>query len=185
VKKRKNEIGTFANNDIEHIDLSGVDHEQFSFGLKKSLLNYMHGACLDFPLQKWFEQKVPKTTVPSDFILKCLTEEEYNSPLPSTKIIYLGIQPQSSLFTKSKKGSQWEMMEITFQSPKETLSIKVDKDKGVWLVEMLDNMRVFAPKVLTYQAIKEDYEKRVGDDFELFFDNKPVNTLFKAGMLKL
>jgi hypothetical protein len=33
----------FANNDIVHIDPTGADHEKFSFGLKKSLLNYMHG----------------------------------------------------------------------------------------------------------------------------------------------
>jgi hypothetical protein len=145
----------------------------------------MHGACLDFPLQKWFEQKVPKTTVPSDFILKCLTEEEYNSPLPSTKIIYNGLTPHCTVFTKSKKGSQWEMMEITFQSPKETLSIRVDKDKGEWLMEMLEKMKISSPKIITYQALKEDYEARVGDDFELFFDNKPVNTLYKAGLLKL
>jgi hypothetical protein len=46
-------------------------------------------------------------------------------------------------------------------------------------------MKISSPKIITYQALKEDYEARVGDDFELFFDNKPVNTLFKAGMLKL
>jgi hypothetical protein len=185
VKKRKNEVGTFANNDIEHIDLSGIDHEQFSFGLKKSLLNYMHGACLDFPLQKWFEQKVPKTTVAPDFILKCLNEEEYNPVLPSTKIIYNGRSPQCSVFTKSKKGNQWEMMELTFQSPKETLSIKLDKEQGVWLAEMLEKVKITSSKVYTYQILKEDYEAKVGEDFELFFDNKPVNTLYKVGLWRL
>ena len=185
VKKRKNEIGTFANNDIEHIDLSGIDHEQFSFGLKKSLLNYMHGACLDFPLQRWFEQKVPKTTVAPDFILKCLKEEEYNPALPTTKIIYNGRSPQCSVFTKSKKGNQWEMMELTFQSPKETLSIKLDKEQGVWLAEMLEKIKITSSKVYTYQMLKEDYEAKVGEDFELFFDNKPVNTLYKVGLWRL
>ena len=43
VKKISEAIGTFANNDIEHLDPTGADHESFSFGLKKSLLNYMHG----------------------------------------------------------------------------------------------------------------------------------------------
>ena len=55
VKKVTEAIGSFANNDIEHIDPSGADHETFSFGLKKSLLNYMHGIGLDDPLQKWFD----------------------------------------------------------------------------------------------------------------------------------
>ena len=60
VKKVSEAIGTFANNDIEHTDPTGADHESFSFGLKKSLLNYMHGACFDYPLQKWFDHKVPQ-----------------------------------------------------------------------------------------------------------------------------
>ncbi|RYF82835.1 MAG: radical SAM protein, partial [Chitinophagaceae bacterium] len=63
VKKVKEVVGTFANNDIEHIDLTGAQHENFGFGLKKALFNYMHNTCFDYPLQKWFEFKVPKTTV--------------------------------------------------------------------------------------------------------------------------
>src|ERR1700755_446225 len=47
VKKETEAIGTFANNDIVHIDPTGADHDTFSFGLKRSLLNYMHGICLD------------------------------------------------------------------------------------------------------------------------------------------
>ena len=49
VKKISTAIGSFANNDIEHSDPTGADHPTFSFGLKKSLLNYMHGACFDYP----------------------------------------------------------------------------------------------------------------------------------------
>ncbi len=59
VKRVTEAVGTFANNDLEHIDESGADHEQFAFGLKKSLFNFMHGVCLDDPLQNWFEAKVP------------------------------------------------------------------------------------------------------------------------------
>ncbi|MEQ9022816.1 MAG: B12-binding domain-containing radical SAM protein, partial [Pseudomonadales bacterium] len=33
----------FANNDIAFTDQTGIDHSVFSFGLKKSLYNYMHG----------------------------------------------------------------------------------------------------------------------------------------------
>ena len=44
---QQNEI-TFANNDIDFKDKTGIDHEKFSFGLKKSLFNYMHGICFDY-----------------------------------------------------------------------------------------------------------------------------------------
>ncbi|MGB5930056.1 MAG: radical SAM protein, partial [Cyclobacteriaceae bacterium] len=56
-KKVTETVGSFANNDIYHHDPSGADHEQFSEGLKKSLFNYMHGLCFDFPLQQWFDFK--------------------------------------------------------------------------------------------------------------------------------
>src|SRR5690606_15962541 len=68
VDKVSSSIGSFANNDIMHEDNSGADHEQFSFGLKKSLFNYMHGICFDHPLQNWFDHKVPRTKVSPDFI---------------------------------------------------------------------------------------------------------------------
>ncbi|MBP6425894.1 MAG: radical SAM protein, partial [Flavobacterium sp.] len=42
VTKETDLIGTFANNDLNYIDSTGIDHDQFSFGLKKSLFNFMH-----------------------------------------------------------------------------------------------------------------------------------------------
>ncbi len=88
VKKQTTAPGSFANNDIEHIDPGGANHPQYAFGLKKSLLNFMHGNCLDYPLQKWFDFKVPKTTVAPDYIVKSLEEVEYTAAKPSSKIIW-------------------------------------------------------------------------------------------------
>ncbi|RZJ70156.1 MAG: radical SAM protein, partial [Flavobacterium sp.] len=45
VIKETEEIGTFANNDINYTDKTGIDHNKFSYGLKKSLFNFMHGIC--------------------------------------------------------------------------------------------------------------------------------------------
>ena len=38
---------------------------------------------------------------------------------------------------------------------------------------------------MTLQEVKEDYEQNDWDDFELFWDNKPVSNLYKAGLLRL
>src|SRR5690606_20378171 len=48
-------LGSFANNDLVHKEKSGLVHDKFSFGLRKSLFNYMHGQCFDFPPQEWFD----------------------------------------------------------------------------------------------------------------------------------
>jgi len=59
---------TFANNDIQFTDSTGIDHAQFSDGLKASLYNYMHDNGFDIPLQDWFEFEIPSTTVSPSFI---------------------------------------------------------------------------------------------------------------------
>jgi radical SAM superfamily enzyme YgiQ (UPF0313 family) len=185
VKKVSEAIGSFANNDIEHTDPTGADHESFSFGLKKSLLNYMHGACFDYPLQKWFDHKVPRTSIPTDYIIKAIEEPEIANSNPNAKIIFLGSQPKTETIIKSKKGNQWEMLSLTFETKKETINIKVGKEQGNWLVNILQSTSISNPKTLTLQEIKTDYENAGLEDFELFWDNKPVNTLYKAGLLML
>ena len=185
VQKLTDTIGSFANNDIAHIDPTGADHESFSFGLKKSLLNYMHGTCFDVPLHKWFDFKVPKTTIPADYIIKQLAEEDYSAVKPNTKVVWLGNKPSVEIFTKSKKGNQWEMCSLTFETKKETLNIKTDQAEGLWLVAILQKLSISNIKTCTLQEVKEDYEAAGLNDFELFWDNKPVNTLYKAGLLQL
>ncbi len=185
VVKQTEATGTFANNDIEHTDPTGADHDSFSFGLKKSLLNYMQYACLDYPLNKWFDFKVPKTTVDPSFISNTVNEEPPAAHKANTKVVWLGKKPFAEINTKSKKGSQWEVCSLQFQTKKETLQIKVDKAPGLWLTDMLDRLSVCNIKVYTLQEVQESYTAAGLQDFELFWDNKPVNTLYKAGLLHL
>ncbi|MDB5278344.1 MAG: hypothetical protein JWR61_3299 [Ferruginibacter sp.] len=185
VKKMSEVTGSFANNDIEHTDPTGADHPAFSFGLKKSLLNYMHGACFDYPLQKWFEFKVPRTSVPPDYIVQALEQQEPTTAKPGAKITWLGTRPRVVHFTKSKKGNHWPMTELIFQNKKETVSIKVNELQGDWLAAMLEKLSVHNNDVYTLQQVKENYEVNNLEDFELFWDNKPVNSLYRFGLLQL
>ena len=185
VKKVNLNIGTFANNDIVHIDPTGADHDTFSFGLKKSLLNFMHGTCLDFPLQKWFDFKVPKTSVPNNFIANALLDEDLNTIKPTAKIIWLGNQPTNENITKSKKGSTWEMSSLTFEGKRDTVNIKVSQPHGEWFCNILKLISVNNIKTHSLQEVKTNYEAAGLEDFELFWDNKPINTLYKIGLLQL
>jgi hypothetical protein len=185
VKQQQSTKGRFANNDIDHVDPGGTNHPIYAFGLKKSLLNYMHGTCLDYPLQKWFEFKVPKTTITADYITKSLGEPEYTNHKPTSKIVWLGNIPSLEIVMKSKKGNQWEIAELTFQNRKGTMKIRVDKEQGKWLAAMLNEMGQQQKKNWTLKELRENYEASGLVDFELFWDNKPVNTLYKAGLLIL
>ena len=184
VRKQSSELGTFANNDVPHIDLTGADHEMFGFGLKKALLNYMHGTCFDFSHDKWFDFKVPRTSIAPDFIKKAIEEPELNSN-PNSRILFTGKQPTSEIIQKSKKGAKWEVMSLSFQTLKGTHTINVDPDKGTWLLQLLPQLQIANPKIMTLKEVMADYEKAGHEDFELFWDNKPVNGLWKAGLLRI
>jgi hypothetical protein len=185
VKKETELVGAFANNDIVHIDEAGTDHEAFSFGLKKSLFNYMHGICLDDPLQKWFEFKVPKTRIAPDYIVNALEQDQLAAAKPTAKVVWLGKKPQVETLTKTKKGNSWEVTSLTFQDKKERHSISTEPEQGRWLAGMLDKLSVYNAKTYTLQEVMDDYAAAGLEDFALFWDNKPVSTLYKMGLLKL
>ena len=182
VKKQTEAIGSFANNDIQHIDPTGANHEIFGFGLKKALINYMHGACFEFPLQKWFDFKIPKTTVPPDYILKAIETPEYTTA-KNHKVIWLGVMPNSTLVPRSKKGSKWEEMNLQFQTNKNEFNINIEPAKGIWLLQLLPLLSIANGNGLSIEKVKENYANAGLDGFELFWDNKPMTGLYKAGLL--
>jgi hypothetical protein len=179
----QNEI-TFANNDINFKDKTGINHDKFSFGLKKSLFNYMHGICFDYSLQDWFDFKIPNTKIPSDYIVSCLKKKIDFNIKPSAKIVWIGGNPTSESFNKSKKGNLWEMMKLTFHDKTESFEIILDKDKAQWLIKSLEIISIFNENKITFAQLKSDFENHF-EDFELFWYSKPINTLRDFGLLVL
>jgi hypothetical protein len=177
---QQNDI-TFANNDIQFTDKTGINHDKFSFGLKKSLFNYMHGICFDYDLQDWFEFKIPKTKIQPNFIENVIFETTDFSLKPSAKIIWIGNQPIAEHFTKSKKGNSWEMTKLTFHFKSDTIEISLDKEMAKWLVTILASITM---KTGSLKDIKLNFENQF-DDFELFWFSKPINSLRNSGLLVL
>lgn len=184
VTKKTEAIGTFANNDIEYTDATGINHDKFSFGLKKSLFNFMHGICFDYELQEWFDFKIPKTKIHPDFIFNALEEQNDFNTKPNAKVVWLGGKPATEIFTKSKKGRSWEMMSLTFHDKKESFNIQTSKEEGEWLTSILSKIAVSGSKNYTFQEVKNDFETEL-EDFELFWYSKPINTLREFGLLVL
>jgi len=175
---------TFANNDIQFTDSTGIDHDKFSFGLKKSLFNFMHGLCFDYSLQEWFDFTIPKTRIPNNFIKNTLEFEPQLTTKPASKIIWLGAIPSTSAITKSKKGKSWEMLKLTFHFKSESLKISLDAAKGIWFVEALEKLSIYNNEFQTFEKLKTDFEISF-DDFELFWYSKPIMSLRKYGLLAI
>jgi hypothetical protein len=175
---------TFAHNDISFRDTTGIDHDRFSFGLKKALFNYMHGICFEYDLQEWFDFKIPKTTIPSDYIIECIESEPLLMVKPSAKIIWLGGAPKVEIIHKSKKGISWENMKLYFHDKHNRFDITVEKEKGEWLLKTMNCIRASHEKTFTFVALKEDFEMQF-DDFELFWFSKPIVALREFGLISV
>lgn len=63
---------TFAKNDIDFVDPTGVDHDELGVALNKALYNYMHGVFVEDDVRSWFDRKVPRTRVPQNYIADAL-----------------------------------------------------------------------------------------------------------------
>lgn len=176
-------LGTFANNDMIHEDKSGANHDKFSFGLKKSLFNYMHGLCFDFPLQEWFEFKVPRTKIAPDYIVSVLESEPFPTYKNTQKVVWLGSLPTVETFTKSKKGKTFEKARLIFHSKHDLLEIEVDKEVGEWLFQLMKDLKQAPKGVLSFAQVKQSFEAQTSQDFEPFIYSKQGVMLREFGLL--
>lgn len=174
---------SFANNDIDFKDKIGVDHGKFSYGLKKSLFNFMHGIGFDMSLQEWFDFKIPTSTIAPDYIYNCLEQELVLNTKPTAKVAWIGQMPMTSERVKKKKGMTWQQLELSFHTKVNKYEITVDKDKGEWLLSSLEKLKP-ANKLISYGQLKKDYESQL-EDFELFWYSKQISGLREHGLLVL
>lgn len=173
---------TFANNDVQFKDKTGIKHDKFSFGLKKSLYNYMHDIGFDMPLQEWFDFKIPPTTIKRGFIQNCLQAEEAFMSKASAKVIWLGGLPLVSLYTKKKKGQHREIFEMSFHNKIGVVDVSMEKEYGEWFLDNLDRLSINEEEVFTFASLKENFEEQF-ENFELFWYSKPILTLRENGLL--
>ncbi|WP_374444508.1 radical SAM protein [Epilithonimonas sp.] len=172
----------FANNDVDFIDKTGIDHGKFGFGLKKSLFNYMHGINFDLPLQEWFDFKIPRTTIHPDYIHDCLVNEEEFSFKANSKVIFTGNNALTNHIVKTKKGNSWNVTQLTFHLKTNIVKIELDQAKAQWLLEIISAYSIENPGKLTLQQLKNLYENNF-EDFELFWFSKPVQQLKENGII--
>lgn len=172
----------FANNDIDFKDKTGIDHHKFSFGLKKSLFNYMHGINFEIPLQQWFDFKIPKTTIHPDYIHDCLLEEDLFTFKPNSKVIFSVKNATVDKYVKTKKQKSWFYSKITFHLKTNIVSIDLEQEKAEWLIQILEKNSFENTKLTTLGQLKIQYEEYF-EDFELFWFSKPVQQLKQNGII--
>ena len=167
-------LGSFANNDLQHEDLTGADHDQFGVGLKKSLFNYMHGVGFDLPLQNWFETKVPKTSLKPDLIEGYLAQPDERILKQTSSVIWLA----GPAAYDENEGV------LTINANRETILLECDEPEGLWLESVLSELTPNG-EPWSFSRLKEDFEAFGMEDFELFWEDGLMLELREIGLLVL
>ena len=150
--------GDFAYNDLIHKDPSGCNHDLFAEGLRKSLYNFMHGNCLDWPTKNWFDFKTPPTTHPKNMIQKFITSNnESDLDKMNHKLIFTGIFPFVDYSNKNPKilieGKSYKIDPITVEWIEKQLPQLNPENELISLEQFLLNYKTdtgFAKELILY-----------------------------------
>ncbi len=170
------EPNPFANNDLQHKDPTGANHSLFSNGLKKALFNYMHDVGFDLPLHKWFDFKIPKTTIAPDYIYLALENQEPESIDSHNKLFWLGKQVQFYLDNKSKPTGK-----LIIHTKEESSTFKVDKDLGTWLATILNQLS--QGESMTLDQFETSFNDNHLGSFDHFWDGEIFEHIRQCGLL--
>ncbi|MBX2840818.1 MAG: radical SAM protein [Flammeovirgaceae bacterium] len=184
VEKVGPDLGEFANNDLVHKDPEGTDHELFSEGLRKSLFNYMHGICLDFPLYEWFEFKIPKTKVPKNYIQKAIANS-FDFESATSKVVWTGNQPFFSIIEIDKKGKKIKKGKLVIHNKVEKIELITMPEIGKWLSEVLPKLSASSNEKFTFIKLIEHFEAQELGDFDKLVNSFTWGKLRESGLLFL
>ncbi len=160
------DFGGFADNDLYHNDPLGAEHELFSEGLKTALFHYMHGNSFDKALMEWFDFVAPSPSIPPYYIANALANK-VQKPRSNAFLLWLESLPILSFFEEEAEGEIWEMVELVFHTQKETWTLELEIELGVYLHEMLKKIALGQP-LTTFRQFKNNFdESQLGTAQEL------------------
>lgn len=183
VKAISDKLGAFANNDLPHIDPQGCNHEEFSFGLKKALYNFMHGVGFDFDIQEWFNFPVPATKEKADRIGKAIQISDESQKNMNKRVVWLGNSPLLRKYKKKKRGKTKEMAEILIRNKKEDVLLNVRAEFGEFIAFFLKKCSVYTENKITLNQLKKEFEARKLGDFEKFWSGYAISRLRQTALL--
>lgn len=186
VKRVGPDFGGFADNDLFHEDPMGADHDLFAEGLRKSLFNFMHGVCFEFPLSRWFDFKVPPTSIPPHFLEKQLNSLNEDSPRPNAIVVWPGGLPSVETINVIQKGKQMQRLEFTFYDKKSEWSFSTSLSIGNWLSAQFPLLIVKNnQEPLLLEKLQNSFESAGLGDFNQWNSSGIWNELRVNGLLIL
>lgn len=175
--------GSFAKNDIYHEDKTGCDPTLFSSGLNKAIYNFMHGIGTDFPIQDWFDFRVPKVSVKRHVVQQAIAEQ----PLPDAdrmqaKLLWLENLPIIKQHD-AKQNKQAKASELLFYTKTEVVSLQCSSEITKWLLPLFEKFSASYTNLMTLAELQQSYEQHFTTSFSSFLKSREWKTLREKGLL--
>lgn len=178
-------FGGFADNDLYHDDPKGANHDLYSEGLRKSLFNYMHGVGFDIPLSKWFDSKVPTTTIPPNYIQRQITQSE-DSVRKNAFVVWLGKLPTSDYFEVKQGKKVIELAELHFYDKKHDWSIQLPAQQAHFWEGLFPKIAIHLfEQPLAFQQLQTEFEAAQLGSFSAFSKTPTWKKFRENGLLIL
>lgn len=177
--------GPFADNDLDHEDPLGANHDLFAEGLRKSLFNYMHGVGFDFPLTDWFSFRVPPTSIPPGYIKKSLKAVSGSSARSNAQVVWLGPLPSVEVVTTKRGRQSVEVAELSFYSRQTDWVLETSPELGEWLAEMLPRLHISTGNQTLLADFKTNFEQASLGDFDALLRSPLGKQLSEQGLVIL
>ncbi len=176
-------FGGFADNDLEHADPTGADHDLFAEGLRKSLFNFMHDVGFDLPLHTWFSFKIPVTTIPARYIEKAISQKMDKDPRPNAFVIWPGNLPSMEVFELQQGRKVVDMAELEFYSKQGHWLLEAPVSLAQWLMDVLPKLMIGQHEPCSLAQLKVAYEASEAGNFETLLQSNVWAKLREHGLL--
>ncbi len=172
--------GPFADNDLYHSDPTGADHDLFAEGLRKSLFNFMHGVCVELPLQTWFNFPISPTSIPPNYIADCVENEPEPAYRPNARFVWLGPAPDVSIRpARRRKPERGILHGLTRQGD---WQIETAPATARWLAEWLPKLSASAGSEATRAESETRFEQAELGSFTELMTSPVWAELREAGL---
>lgn len=138
----------FANDNLVHHDLTGINYQKYSDGLKKALYNYMHGIGFDSDIQNWFDFEVLSSKIPKNFIKKHLAGNKHHNADIGSQVVWLGSKPD----LKKIDSKNYKLIIRTNSFHGEWFTTE---QIGEWLKYIANACSIDAPGKILFYELKE------------------------------
>ncbi|AUD07567.1 radical SAM protein [Spirosoma pollinicola] len=177
------DFGGFADNDLDHADPTGADHDLFAEGLRKSLFNYMHDVGFDLPLHTWFPFKIPITSIPARYIEKAIRQKTDKDPRSNAFVIWPGNMPSMEVFELQQGLKVIEMAELEFYSKQSHWLLEAPTSVGEWIMNVLPRLIIGQHEPYSLAQVKVDYDASGNGAFDTFKQSHVWAKLREHGLL--